>query len=82
MERGKRLFAKSKAEDIEYVREWFRGRLGSLASSASSRESLREEDIPPGEEVWDVCREGVEEAREASSRESRGGAGERALILE
>ena len=76
------MFAKSKAEDMEYVLEWPRGRFGSLEFSSSSSESLREEDIPAGEDVCEVWRDGVEEASEASSKESRGGAGERALILE
>ena len=54
VERGKRLFAKSKAEDMEYVREWPLGRLPSFPDSSSSKDNFREDDIPAGEEVCEV----------------------------
>ena len=76
-ERGKRFDVKSKADDTENVLLWgfglpFTARLWVSRGSSCSRESFRDEDIP-GEEVdsvevlllWD------EDAREASSRESR-----------
>ena len=41
--------------------------------SSSSRESFREDEIPEGEELEDLAsNSGEEEAREASSSESRG----------
>ena len=79
-DRGNRLEAKSKAEDTEKERLWFRGRgvvaVGvELEGSGFSleRESLREDEIPDGEERREAWEEvDVEEARDASSRESRG----------
>lgn len=42
--------------------------------SSFSRESLREDDMPDGEELRDPCSAvGVDEANEASSSESRSG---------
>ena len=81
LERGKRLDVKSKAEETEYPREWVFGRrevacvAGLEAERGSSRDNdcFREEDMPDGEEgVGDEGVMGLEDAREASSSESRG----------
>jgi hypothetical protein len=76
VESGKRLEAKSNADDTEYDRLWRGAAAGLFAERGSSSESetLREEDSPEGEDDCDL-REvvGVEEAREASSSESLGG---------
>ena len=68
---------KSKTEDMEYERPWGM-RLALLAGLALSRgssfssDNLREELIPDLEEDSDIrLSSGSEEAREASSRESR-----------
>ena len=77
-ERGNRFEAKSKAEETEYERWWVFGRplaarLEEERGSSFESDNLRDEDMPEGEEGVDVCVEvGVEEARDASSRESRG----------
>lgn len=78
---GKRALPKSKAEEMEYDRADL-GRPESRFAceceldrgSSSSRESLREEEMPEGEdEAEDLPADsGEEDAREASSRESRG----------
>lgn len=78
-ERGKRLEVKSKVEDIEYDRRCGVGRGVAAASAPGAeasfdKESLREDEMPDGEEELERCDEnGEEEAREASSRESRRG---------
>jgi hypothetical protein len=82
LDRGKRFGAKSNAEDTLYER-LCRGLLGSwpagfssLNGSSSSKESLRDEGAPETEDSSEVRREGCEEeAREASSSESRVGGG-------
>jgi len=48
----------------------------------SSSDSLREDDIPEGDELGERSLLGVEDAREASSSESRGWRGDIALSLE
>jgi hypothetical protein len=78
-ERGKRFEAKSKADETEYDRPWgmreeppFAG-FKEESGSSSSSDNFREEDIPEGDEAKDDRPDiGEEEAREASSRESRG----------
>lgn len=78
--------AKSKADETEYDRPWgireeppFAGFKADRGSSSSS-DSFREEDIPEGDEAKDERPEmGEEDAREASSRESRGGCEDLAL---
>lgn len=79
VESGKRLEAKSNADDTEYDRPWVvrrgvsAGRFAEMGLS-SERETLREEASPEREEDCDLRDEvGEEEAREASSSESRGG---------
>lgn len=79
VESGKRLEAKSNADDTEYDRPWpirrgvSAGRFAGMGLS-SEREILREEGSPEGEDDWDLRDEvGVDEAREASSSESLGG---------
>lgn len=72
-DRGKRFCVKSNAEDTEYDR-LPRSRLVGFRSSrgsSSSRDSLREEDMPDREEEVDVRGPGELEARLANSRESR-----------
>lgn len=67
-ESGNRELLKSKAEDTEYDRPPLVGRLGD----GSLKESLREEGIPEEEDSSD-SRPSLDEARLASSSESRGG---------
>ena len=76
-ERGKRFDVKSKADDTEKVLLWgyglpFAARLWVSRGSSCSSESFRDEDIP-GDEVdsVEVLLLWEEDAREASSRESR-----------
>ena len=76
-ERGKRFEVKSKADDTENDLLWWYGlpfaaRLSASRGSSCSMESFRDEDIP-GEEVdsVEVLLLWEEDAREASSRESR-----------
>jgi len=76
-ERGKRFDVKSKADDTENDLLWWYGlpfaaRLSASRGSSCSMESFRDEDIP-GEEVdsVEVLLLWEEDAREASSRESR-----------
>lgn len=80
-ESGNNVLPKSKAEDIEYDRppdlpypDSGSPCEKSPSGSCSSRESLREDDIPEGEEEREdlAVVSGEEDAREASSRESRG----------
>jgi hypothetical protein len=82
LERGKRLEAKSKVEDIEKERPWYSGRLRVVAPAAGlemsrgssrSREARREEEMLGREEAVSsvVAAPGLEEASEASSSESR-----------
>lgn len=80
-ESGNNVLPKSKAEDIEYDRppdlpcpDSGSPCEKSPSGSCSSSESLREDDIPEGEEEREdlVVVSGDEDAREASSRESRG----------
>lgn len=70
--------AKSNAEETEKERLCVSGRgvvaAGWLAESGSSleRESFREDEMPDGDDDRELFEdEGVEEARDASSRESR-----------
>jgi len=68
---------KSKAEEMEYERPWavrlaLPARLALSNGSSFSRDNLREEEMPEMEEDREVrLSSGSEEAREASSRESR-----------
>lgn len=80
-ESGNSVLPKSKAEDIEYDRppdlpypDSGSPCEKSPSGSCSSSESLREDDIPEGEEEREdlAVVSGDEDAREASSRESRG----------
>jgi hypothetical protein len=84
LESGKRLEAKSKVEDTEKERPWYSGRLrvpvevaaGLEVSrgSSRSREARRDEEMLGREEGVSssvVAAPGLEEAREASSSESR-----------
>lgn len=72
--------AKSKADETEKERLWVKGRWGVAPAgfeaergSSADKESLREEDMPEGEDEREALEDvGVEDAREASSRESRG----------
>ena len=87
-ERGKRFDAKSKAEDTEKERSCGGGRgvvswsFGASGSSAE-KETLREELMPEAEEDTEFLEvPGVEEARDASSRESRGACEEGGFRLE
>ena len=75
VERGKRFDAKSKAEETEYDRSCRPGRSpeGEASGSSSSNETFLEDGVPEFDEEIDVRLVGVEDAREASSRESRGG---------
>lgn len=75
-DKGNRLVVKSKAEEIEYERLWVVGRPARLLlsrGSSCSRDSFRDEEIPEGDDVEsvEVRSSGEDDAREASSRESR-----------
>jgi hypothetical protein len=76
---GKRFEAKSKADDTEYDLSWRPARSPfaaevSVSGSSSEKESFLEDGVLEAEEETEVRREGsVEDAREANSRESRGG---------
>ena len=48
--------------------------MSAFPCSSSSSDNFRDEDIPAGEEFSDDLNDGDEEASEASSSESRGGA--------
>jgi hypothetical protein len=79
-ERGKRLDAKSNAEETEYERSCLPPGLdpsaaSGLRGSSSEKDSFLEEGVPEAEEERDSRLDGpsVEDAREASSRESRTG---------
>jgi len=73
------LDAKSKAEETEYDRLWGLERILFAALEADrgsefSKDNLREEEVPDGEDDMEVRPDmGEEEANDASSRESLGG---------
>lgn len=76
---GKRLLWKSKAEETENDRLWGSGLEAGFRESkgsSCSRDCFRDEEMPEREEVEDVDVRGPgeEDARLASSRESRVGA--------
>ena len=75
-DKGKRFVVKSKAEETEYDRLCAPGRPARLLlsrGSSCSRDSFRDEEMPDGDEreSVEVRPSGEEDAREASSRESR-----------
>ncbi len=71
---------------MEYVREWATEAASVPAprmdASSPWSEPLREDEMPGGDELSELWREGSDEASEASSRESRGGKGEMVLTFE
>ena len=84
-ERGNRLEANSNADETEYERVWGVGRgvragLKTEVGPSLAGDCLREEEMPDGEEDPDLRDDVCEvDAREASSKESRGGWVEGAL---
>lgn len=78
VESGKRFEAKSKADETEYVRSRASGRGRRAASpsswsgSSSEKDNLREDGAPDAEDSREsLCDASLEDAREASSSESR-----------
>lgn len=89
VDRGNNAGAKSKAEDTEYERllrpgllcPRFGVRPPSVSKSSSEKEILRDEGTPDTEESRDERSLCCDEARDASSRLSRGGARLRPAIV-
>ena len=76
---GKRLDAKSKAEETEYDRSWGLGRVlfavfEAGTGSEFSKDNLRDDEVPVRDDDIEVRPDiGEDEAKDASSRESLGG---------